>query len=272
MEDSLFTVHNISYSYNSNKKVLDDLSFNLEKSTINAVLCPNNCCKTTLIKALSGIIELKYGVITLNGIELSKETFADYVLEVGTVLEDIDDQFVCEKVNDELRYPLVNLGLKEKEIQERLDIIVPLFKISYILGKDILRLNHYEKVKVLIAASLIHSPKLLLLDDVFRFLSEKEKKDLFKILKNINTKLSITILFTTSCLMDTIDCNKIIVLSNNGILMEDTFENIIISDNELSKIGIEIPLMIDLSRKLQFYNLIDTIYYDPDKVVDKLWK
>ena len=54
--------------------------------------------------------------------------------------------------------------------------------------------------------------------------------------------------------------------------MNDSFDNIILNDNELSKIGIEIPLMIDLSRKLEFYGLIDKIYYDRDKVVDALWK
>ena len=54
--------------------------------------------------------------------------------------------------------------------------------------------------------------------------------------------------------------------------MSGTYKEIIMRDNELTKIGIEIPLMIDLSRKLQFYNLIDGLYYDPDKVVDKLWK
>ena len=54
--------------------------------------------------------------------------------------------------------------------------------------------------------------------------------------------------------------------------MHDDYGKIIINDNELSKMGFEIPLMIDLSRKLQFYNLLDGIYYDPNKVVNKLWK
>ena len=271
MEDSLLQVNNVSYKYDSNQ-VLDNLSFKLDKNTINAVLCSNKCGKTTLIKIISGVYELKDGEVILNGIELNKKDFSKYVLEVGTVFEDINNQFICEKVNDELRYPLENLGCKEKEIQERLDVIVTLFKLSLILGKDILRLSYYDKIRVLIAASIIHSPKLLLLDDVFRFLNEKEKRSLFKLLKSVNEKLAITILFTTSNLMDTVECNKILVVNNGQVIMEDTFYNLIIKDNELSKIGIEIPLMIDLSRKLEFYNLIDTIYYDPDKVVDKLWK
>ena len=43
------------------------------------------------------------------------------------------------------------------------------------------------------------------------------------------------------------------------------------NDNELSKMGIDIPLMIDLSRKLEFYNLVDKIYFDVDEVVNRLW-
>ena len=51
-----------------------------------------------------------------------------------------------------------------------------------------------------------------------------------------------------------------------------TIEEIIKRDNELSKLGIEIPIMIDLSLKLQFYDLLDDIYYDVEGMVNKLWK
>ena len=271
MTNRLLKVNNISYSYNSNV-ILENISFEIENNTMNACLCPNNCGKTTLIRLLSGVDELKDGNVTLDGINLDKDNFSEYQLEVGTVLDDIDNQFICDKVNDELKYPLINLGISDKEIQNRLDVIVPILKLSLILGKDILRLSYYEKVRVLIAASIIHLPKLLLLDDVFRFLNEKEKKELFSMIKSIKTKLGMTVLFTTSNLNDTKECDNILVMNNGFIVMNDTFDNIVINDNELSKMGIEIPLMIDLSRKLQFYNLIDKLYYDPDKVVDKLWK
>ncbi len=271
MEEVLLKVNNISLTLDS-KVLLDNLTFEIRKNSINAVLCPNNCGKTTLIKTLSGIINADSGEIVLNGIKLTKDNFSKYVLEVGTVLEDIDNQFICNKVKEELRYPLINLGCKEKEIEERIDIVNSIMKLSLILGKDILRLSYLEKIKVLIAASIVHSPKLLLLDDVFRFLNSKEKKELLKILKSINNKLSITILFITSSVEEIINLDNIIVINNGSVMMNDSFDKIIFNDNELSKIGIEIPIMIDLSRKLEFYKLIDKIYYDPDKVVDKLWK
>ena len=54
--------------------------------------------------------------------------------------------------------------------------------------------------------------------------------------------------------------------------MNNSYENIILNDNDLSKAGIEIPLMIDLSRKLEFYGLVNKIYYDRDEVINVLWK
>ena len=80
-----------------------------------------------------------------------------------------------------------------------------------------------------------------------------------------------TVLYTTSNINDAINASNIIVMSHGKKAMEGTFEEIIKSDNELSKMGIDIPLMIDLSRKLEFYNLVDKIYFDVDEVVDRLW-
>ena len=244
MINRLLNVENLSFSYDS-KIVLDNISFEVDKNTINACLCPNKCGKTTLIRLISGIDELKDGNVSINGINLDKDNFSEYQLEVGTVLDDIDNQFICNKVNDELRYPLINLGRKERDIQNKIDTIAPLLKLALILGKDILRLTYYEKVRVLIAASLMHSPKLLLLDDVFRFLNDRDKKELFNILKTLKSKLNLTILFTTSNLIDTKECDKVLVMNNGFIVMDDTFENIVINDNELAKMGIEIPIMID---------------------------
>ena len=81
-----------------------------------------------------------------------------------------------------------------------------------------------------------------------------------------------TIVFTTSNLEDVIGLSNIYVFDKGKIVMNDSYNYILLKDNELSKMGIEIPLMIDLSRKLQFYNLIKYTYYDRDKVVDILWK
>ncbi len=60
-------------------------------------------------------------------------------------------------------------------------------------------------------------------------------------------------------------------MDKGKIVLEDEPLNIIIKDNVLNKIGLKLPFMVDLSVKLQDYNLIDDLELDVDRMVDRLW-
>ena len=262
------SVDNLSYKI-ENKQIINDLSFVIKDNSVNAFLSSNNSGKTTLIKLLSGIIYNESGKIVVNDITLNRSNFKKYIQNISTILDDIDESFLCDTVIEEIKYPLINLKYSKSEIENRIDEILSILDLNRIVDKKINELNNFEKVKVLLAASIAHNPKVLLIDDLLRFLTLDEKKEIINIFKKICND-DISIIFTTSSLNGLKEIDNIYVLNNGKI--HDSFENIILKDNELSKMGIEIPLMIDLSRKLQFYELLDKVYYDPDKVVDKLWK
>ena len=264
------SVDNLSYKI-ENKQIINDLSFVIKDNSVNAFLSSNNSGKTTLIKLLSGIIYNESGKIVVNNITLNRSNFKKYIQNISTILDDIDESFLCDTVIEEIKYPLINLKYSKSEIENRIDEVLSILDLNRIVDKKINELNNFEKVKVLLAASIAHNPKVLLIDDLLRFLTLDEKKEIINIFKKICND-DISIIFTTSSLNDLKEIDNIYVLNNGKIAIHDSFDNIILKDNELSKMGIEIPLMIDLSRKLQFYELLDKVYYDPDKVVDKLWK
>lgn len=253
-------------------RVINEMSFSFYYNDIVAILSPNNGGKTTLIKSLSGVLAPNSGNVSVDGVSLTKRKFKEYVLKIGTVFEDLDKQFLCDSVREELKFPLVHLNFKSKEIDKRINMISNIMKIDDILDKETDKLSNLEKVKVLIGASLVHFPKVLFLDDIFKKLRDRDKKEIFNILEAIRKKFDLGILFTTSDINDVIGLNHIIVLYDEKNALEGDFDVLIKQDNELAKMGFEIPIMIDLSRKLQFYELIDNIYYDVDKVVNKLWK
>lgn len=260
----------ISFSY-SDDLIIDNCDFDFYEKSINAILAPNNSLKTTLIKVLGGVL-VGNGKIIIDGVTLNKKNFKKCALNISIILDDIENEFLCDKVIDEIKCPLINLNYKNKDIDRIVDKVSDITNIKSLLDRNINSIKYYEKVKVLIAASIMHSPKVLLLDDIFRFLNKKEKRLIFNILNNIKEEYNMAIVFTTSSFEDVIGLSDIYVLDKGKVIMNEGFNNIILKDNELEKIGIEIPLMIDLSRKLQFYNLIKYTYYDRDKVVDLLWK
>ncbi len=256
----------------SDFRVIGPLSFEVKEESVVCVLSSNKGGKTSLIEAISGIIKIRQGNLFFKGTKITKDNFRIYATNFGVVLEDVDKAFIHTNVKRELEFPLLNLGYKKKDIESRVDKISKITKIEKILDKEISQLSKFEKVKLAITVSILHLPKILYLDDIFRELSLKEKDGLRSILKELNKDLKMTIIFTSSDLGDAIELDYIIVLDNRKKKLEGTFKEVILEDNELTKIGINIPMMIDLSRKLQFYKLLDDIHYEVEEVVDILWK
>lgn len=252
-------------------ELFSNLSFTFYEGSVNGILCSGNSGKTTLIKTITGIVYADKGQILIDGIAVKKSNLSKFVPRISIILDDINEQFICNKVLDEIRYPLENLKCSDKSIDDAIEKITNIIDLKLILGKDISRLTYFEKVKTLLAASIIHMPKILFIDDIFKLLTDKEKKEIRKFLTKINKTYNMTIVITSSDLEDVLDCTNILVLKEGNIIIKGGLDKVVEQDNELAKLGISVPIMIDLSMKLRFYDLVDKIYYDEDKVVDALW-
>lgn len=265
--DNIISLNSLSIGYQD--VIVKDINICVQKKSLCAVLCPNSCGKSTLIKTLSGLILPISGNIIIDGITYSKNKFKNCMLKFGTVFE--DDVFLSEKVIDELYFPVIHLGYSKRKMRIRVNDIATVLGISDILYKKIDDISLYEKTLLKIGVAMMHYPKILFIDDVFKYLNSKDKKKLLDIFNLIIQKYDMSILFTTSSIEDVINLSYIYVIGDSEVKFSGSYESIIKDDNELVKLGFEVPLMIDLSRKLEFYNLVDTIYYEPDEVIDKLW-
>lgn len=266
--ENLLEINNLSYSY-KDKTIFNNLQFSIKPATINIILGTNSSGKTTLIRLLSGILQTN-DFINVNGISLNKNNYKEYLLSIGVVFYEDSNKFLFEKVIDELAFPLENLNYKRKDINNRVEEVTKILEIQNCINKNISDLTTFEQVKVLIATSIMHNPKIIFLDDILCALNNNEVTKIFKIFNKL--KESITIFITSSCLNNILFFDNVIVLNNGKCVISDIPENVLKSDNELSKIGFIIPPMIDLSLKLNFYDLVDEIITDVDRMVDTLWK
>ena len=254
------------------KKLINNIDLVVDPGKVYALLSSNNCGKTTLIKTIAGIVKKLDGEIYFEGKRLTSKTKKKYILNIGYVPEDYNELFLCNKVIDELRYPLIHLAYNFKSIDRAVEETSQFLGLTKLLDKDISKLSNFNKLKLSIGSAIMHDPKILLLDDPFRELNKEEREELHKIIIGLSERANISVIYTTSDLNDVRDLDNIVVIGEKNVYTSGTYDEIIKDDNNLAKLGINIPIMVDLSRKLEFYNLIDTIYYDVDEVINKLWK
>ena len=223
----------------------------------------NNSGKSLLHKVLANIVNIK-NKITYDKEIIKSDNDISYIATLtfnyATVLKNI-------------RYPLERLGYEDDKINVLVRDIAKDLKITNLLNKNIKDLNEYEKLRVFLASKVIYNPKLLLLDDPCLFLSPLEKEEFMGFLEQLRTR-GITIVVSSSSLDEVVyTINSIIYVLDKGMIVSkgDMLE-VLSDDSLLNKIGLELPFMVDLSVKLEYYNLTDKINLSPLGMVEHLWK
>ncbi len=266
----IIRIRNLDYAY-SKEKVFSSFSMNIKEGSFISIVGPNKSGKTTLIKLMSGLIVNKDQVI-LGYHFLTKNHLSEAAIDLGVVLSDIENKFLHDEVYDELAFPLENLNCPPKTIKKRILEVSEQIGITDLLDKRIERLTSVQKRKLFFAIALLHHPKVLLLDNPFVGLTDTERRKMTKFLKKLNEQENTTIVLTSNQLIDALDSDYLYILNQGQIAIEGKPLVVMKEDQLLTKIGLELPFMVDLSLKLQFYEIFDKIELDLDRMVHTLWK
>ena len=267
--DNIIQIKDLNFTY-QDKVIFKNLNLNIKKNSFVSIIGPNGSGKSTLIRILSGLNSYD-GYITINGHYLNKENIKIIRRTLGVVFDNPDNQFIGQTVIDDLAFNLENLSYSKEEINKEISYIAKLFKIEKILLSEPSNLNNTTKQKVAIASALIHKPKILMLDESLHQLDNKDKKIVFKALETYKKEHDLTIILITHNQEDTILSDRIIVIDKQKIILDGKVEEVYTKEKILHNLGIEIPFIIKLSINLKLYDLIDEIYLDKDKLVNKLW-
>ena len=214
---NLIEVNNICLGYESNI-VLKDLSFNIDEGDFVCIVGPNGSGKSTLIKGILGLIRPLKGKITFNNL---KQNMIGYMPQETRV----DQTFPASVMEIVMSGTLNSLkGImysnKEKEVANK---TLKLLGIEELKDKSFSSLSGGQRQKVLLARSLCATEKLLILDEPSNNLDSKSKKDLYKIVKEINKKEGITVLMVTHDLdHNNLVGNKILSLREDEVFFGTT--------------------------------------------------
>lgn len=254
-------VNNLNYGYFKNI----NLAFN--KETFYSIVGGNNSGKTTLFKLMTGMISC-HNKIICNGV--NTDSISKYIQNIGVVERVKGNDFIYQKVKDEMIYPLYNLGYSKKRIEKRIKEVTDLFNFNS-LNQNINELKENERQLLLIMLALLHHPKVLFFDNVFSVFSPSEETEILCVLKEFIEKEKIAIINFSSTLNEMFASDKIILLSNFEIIGQYLLNDVYRDDKLFYQNGLEIPFIVDLSIKLKMYDLIDKNYTNMKAMVDDIW-
>lgn len=268
--ENIIKIHELTYKL-KDKTILDNISLNIEQNSWISIVGPNGSGKSTFIKILCGLIPYK-GYITINNLVLDEKNKKEIRIELGVVLDNIDNQLIGNTVEEDLVFSLENLNYSKEEINQIITKLTDTFNISNLLYENIKDITNAQKQIVSIVAALTTNPKILLLDDTIHQLEPNIKNQILNNLKKYKKEHNLTIIMVTQDLEDTLFSDKIVILNNGKKIKEGTPLSILKQEKLLKDNSLNQPFIIELSQKLMLYNLIDHIYLDERKLADALWK
>lgn len=267
---NILEIKNLNYQYGKTT-IFKDFNLSVKEGSYISIAGNNTSGKTTLIKLISGILPSK-NTITIGYSYVDMNHIHNHSKDLGVVLGNDLNSFLFEDVYKEMAFPLENLNIKVDDIEKRILDVASNFKINKLLDKKTSDLTNSEKQILLIVIALLHKPKILLLDNAFSMIDRKSKKQIVSVLKEYQKKENLTIIQATTNLEDTLNTDYLYIMNDGDIIIEGEPLMVLREDTILNRLGLSLPFMVDLSLKLEFYELLDNIEVDVDRMVNTLWK
>lgn len=240
-----------------------DINIQLD-GRITSVIGPKNSGKTLFLKKLCN--KLDNEDILLDDVSIKEYDVTFLKNNIAVCLD--DNYFNCEYVAEELYYYLNKLGYRIDEITKKIANICKYFKIENRVDERIDLLPLSERMLVKILSLLIIEPKIFAVDNLLIYLDKKDQDNILKYLKL--KKISFINVTTDSEFL--LETDDVIVMNNLKSIYLGNAKNIIDGNSILPYMGIKLPFIVDLSQNLILYQLINKVYLDSRKLVDKLWK
>lgn len=205
------TVENLNKTIGK-EKLLSNISFSVEKGSINLIAGPNGSGKSLLLKCLKGIEKIDSGKISYCGEEKKKR--GDRMNLFGLVMQDTSLQIVGQTVNKDIRFGLENQNRKVDEIERITEEMLSLFSLKEIENKDPNILSGGERRRLSIAGVLAMQAEVLLLDEPLANLDYPSVLMVLKTLRKLKEK-NITTLIVSH------EAEKLLSLTDNTILLKE---------------------------------------------------
>lgn len=216
---------------------VNKINFNIEEGELVGYIGENGAGKSTTIKMLTGLLTPTSGSVLVNGIVPNEKRIQNNK-NIGAVFGQKTQLWWDLPVIESFRLIRQMYKIPEGEYRKNLKKFTEILELDDLLEKQVKNLSLGQKMRCEIAATFLHDPKIVYLDEPTIGLDVLVKENIRKFIKDINKEKNTTVILTTHDLKDIEDvCNRITLLDKGQIIYDgekqkfkDTYGKYIIAE------------------------------------------
>ena len=268
---SKLEIKNLSFSYDREHPVIDDISLKVEKGSFVAVLGHNGSGKSTLAKLIVGLLDKSDGQIFFDDVEIGQKNIKDLQSKTALVFQNPDNQFIGATVEDDIAFGLENKQFPHEKMQEEIEIFADSVNMLDYLKKEPTNLSGGQKQRVAIAGALILRPEVLILDEATSMLDPKGKSTVRKVIDRIHKENpDLTIISITHDIDEALLADQVFILSHGKLVGNGKPQEILRDRKTLLDLKLEQPFIYRFEKKLNDIG-ISSHAESIEQLVEDIW-
>ncbi len=228
MNETVIAFNSFTFKYRSQKEpTLIDINLDIRAGEKIVIVGPSGSGKSTLAHCINGLVPFAYrgessGTCQIKGQETKELDIFQISQKVGTVLQDLDGQFIGLSVGEDIAFVLENDVVAQDEMKERVAQVAKMVNIEEYLTDSIHQLSGGQKQRVSLGGVLVNDVAVLLFDEPLANLDPATGKHAIELIDQLHRQTNKTIVIIEHRLEDVLyrDVDRIIVMEEGRIVTE----------------------------------------------------
>ena len=244
----MLLAENVSFTYPGQQEpILKELTLAIPEGKFTAILGHNGSGKSTLARLFNALLIPQSGTVSIDGISTSDP---DKVWEirknVGMVFQNPDNQLVATTVMEDVAFGPENLALSPQEIRKRVEEALHKVGMWEYRNHAPHQLSGGQKQRVAVAGILAMRPKYIIFDEATAMLDPRGRDEVMDTILDLNKEGDVTPIIITHFMEEALLADRVIVMEKGKIAMEGSPKEILQLTDELRKLRLDIPPLVEL--------------------------
>jgi len=243
----VISVKNLTFSYISGVNALNDVSLEIGRGEVIAIVGHNGSGKTTLVKHFNGLLKPSSGEVLVNNVSTIGITTAYLSRTVGYVFQNPDDQIFNSSVYSEVSFGPGNIGLKGAKLRSRVNEALELTGLSSIKKRHPLDLNLNEKKMTTIASVIAMKPEIIILDEPTSGQDHDGVKRVEVLVKELSKNHTVILISHDMGLVSHV-ATRIIMMWDSRLIFDGPIREAFTKNELLAKTDLNPPVITELAQ------------------------